>query len=229
MSMRSDVLERVPAQRMASGFAKVLDSFRFESLETISDPAFALTADLRLSYVNPAYVCFGSENGGQQIDSFVGIGTYIGDVLVGPLRDFYLAAYQRVLEEGERWDHEYECSSPTLFRRYLQSVYPLEGGAGLVAVNHLLVEDVHTLKAEDPDRDRYVNSKGLIVQCSHCRCVQRQGMEHQWDWVPDWVVHCPKETTHSLCSTCFTYYYGFLQPIIDEKKKRNRELSSGCT
>lgn len=217
--MLYDALKGVPAQRIASGFAKVLDSFRFGSLEVISDSAFALTADLRLSYVNPAYVHFGSENGGQQIDSFAGIGTYIGDVLVGPLRDFHLAAYLRILAKGERWDHEYECSSPTLFRRYLQSIYPLKGGAGLVVVNRLIVEDAHKLKAEDPDRNRYVNSKGLIVQCSHCRCVQRQGMEHQWDWVPDWVVHCPRETTHSLCSTCFAYYYGFLQPTIDKVKQ----------
>lgn len=173
--MLANDLERVPAQRMASGFAKVLNSFRFESLEMISDSAFALRADLRLSYVNPAYVHFGSENGGQQIDSFTGIGTYIGDVLVGPLRDFYLAAYLRVLEKGERWDHEYECSSSTLFRRYLQSIYPLKGGAGLVVVNRLIVEDAHKLKAEDPDRNRYVNSKGLIVQCSPAAVFSDRG------------------------------------------------------
>ncbi|MGY8826188.1 MAG: hypothetical protein ACKVJG_20015 [Candidatus Latescibacterota bacterium] len=123
------------------------------------------------------------------------------------------------MDEGERWDYEYECSSPPLFRRYLQSMYPLKDGTGLVVVNHLLVEDAHSLTAEGPDRERYLNQHGLIVQCSHCRCVKRQGVEHQWDWVPDWVADCPKGTTYFLCSTCFTYYSGFLPPLIDKKKR----------
>jgi len=42
MSTLLNSLQKVPTQRMASGFADVLESFRFESLEATSDPAFAL-------------------------------------------------------------------------------------------------------------------------------------------------------------------------------------------
>lgn len=219
MSTPPNSLQKVPAQRMASGFIDVLAAFRFESLETVADSTFALTADLHLSYINPAFLRFGSENGGVEADSFAGIGAHIGDFIVGPLREFYLTAFQSVLEKGERWDHEYECSSPTQFRRYKQSAYPLGNSAGLVVINHLLVENVHSLEAEGSGRKRYLSEHNLIVQCSHCRCVRRQDVEDQWDWVPEWVADCPKETTHSLCKTCFVYYYGFLRPVIDEKKR----------
>lgn len=219
MSTPPNSLQKVAVQRMASGFADVLESFHFESLEDTADSAFALAADLCLSYVNPAFLRFGSENGGQEVDLFSGIKVYIGDVVVGPLRDFYLTAYQSVLDKGERWDHEYECSSPELYRRYKQNAYPLKDGAGLVVVNRLIVESVHRLQAESPERALYINRHHLIVQCSHCRCVQRQDGEDQWVWIPEWVAECPPETTHSLCKTCFAYYYGFLQPVIDEKKQ----------
>ncbi len=219
MSTRRSALYEVPEQRMASGFADVLQAFKFESLEQTTDSVFALTPDLRLSYVNPAYLHFGSENGGQPVDVFTGIGAHVGESIAGPLRDFYLVAYQRIMDKGERWDHEYECSSPTLFRRYVQSVYPLQGGAGLVVVNHLVVEQAHGMPVADPDRERYLNRHGLIVQCSHCRCVQRQDVESQWDWVPAWVAHCPQQTTHSLCRPCFAYYCDFLLPTIDKAKQ----------
>ena len=70
---------------------------------------------------------------------FSGIGTYIGDFMSDPLRQFYLMAYGTLIEDDKTWNHEYDCSSSTLYRRYLQSTFPL-AGKGLVVINRLLKE-----------------------------------------------------------------------------------------
>ena len=48
-----------------------------------------------------------------------------------PLRQFYLMAYGTLIED--------DCSSSTLYRRYLQNTFPL-AGKGLVVINRLLKE-----------------------------------------------------------------------------------------
>jgi len=45
---------------------------------------------------------------------FSGIGTYIGDFISDPLRQFYLMAYGTLIEDDKTWNHEYDCSSSTL-------------------------------------------------------------------------------------------------------------------
>ena len=56
-----------------------------------------------------------------------------------PLRQFYLMAYGTLIEDDKMWNHEYDCSSSTLYRRYLQNTFPL-AEKGLVVINRLLKE-----------------------------------------------------------------------------------------
>ena len=56
-----------------------------------------------------------------------------------PLRQFYLMADGTLIEDDKTWNREYDCSSSTLYRRYLQSTFPL-AGKGLVVINRLLKE-----------------------------------------------------------------------------------------
>ena len=204
-------MQDIPDNRIATGFADTLSTQGFKFLEYSSDPAFAVDASMRLAYVNRSYIAFGCANGGLgEQDSFSGIGTYIGDVMNDPLRQFYLMAYGTLIETDKTWNHEYDCSSPTLYRRYLQSTFPL-AGKGLVVINRLLKEQSHTVESEPPIKDYYLNENQLIPQCSHCHKVRRHGADVKWDWVTEWVASPPQEVTHSLCEPCADYYYGELK------------------
>lgn len=207
-------MEEIPVDRIAPNFADVLQENGFAFLEGSPDPSFALDSSMYLTYVNPAYLTFGCANGGLSVsNSFTGIGTFIGDFMREPLRQFYLNAYGMVIKDDKTWKHEYDCSSPNLYRRYLQSSFPLKG-KGLVVINHLIEERAHKTPSASPIKAHYLNDKQLIAQCSHCRKIRRQGIEAQWDWVAEWIAQPPEEVTHSLCEACTDYYYNDLQSTL---------------
>lgn len=131
-----------------------------------------------------------------------------------PLRQFYLTAYNTIMGNNRAWDHEYDCSSATLYRRYLQSTFPLQG-EGLVVVNRLVDERAHTTESAPPVKEHYLNEKQLVPQCAHCHKVRRHGADLTWDWVSEWVADPPEEVTHSLCEHCTEYYYEKLQPTLN--------------
>ena len=120
-----------------------------------------------------------------------------------PLRQFYLMAYGTLIED--------DCSSSTLYRRYLQTTLPL-AGKGLVVINRLLKEQ--TVESEPPVKDYYLNENQLIPQCSHCHKVRRHGTDVKWDWVTEWVASPPEEVTHSLYEPCADCYYGELKTTL---------------
>lgn len=200
-------MESTPSHRIAPGFSDVLREANFAFLEGSPDPSFALDASMCLAYVNPAYLTFGCSNGGlHSVDTFEGIGTFIGDFMSEPLRQFYLDAYKMVMGNRKTWNHDYDCSSESLYRRFRQSAYPLPR-KGMVVINHLIEERAHSATSDQPIKAVYLNNKGLIAQCSHCRKVRRYQGGMRWDWVSEWVASPPEEVTHSLCEPCTDYYY----------------------
>ncbi len=95
-------MQDIPDSRIATGFADTLSTQGFKFLERSSDPAFAVDASMRLAYVNRSYIAFGCANDGPgEQDSFSGIGTYLGDVMNDPLRQFYLMAYGTLIEDDK--------------------------------------------------------------------------------------------------------------------------------
>jgi hypothetical protein len=199
--------------RMTADFATALDKFVLSTLENEPDAVFALDRELRLCYFNAAWFRFAQDNRGEPVISErFGLGTPLAHAISGPLQPFYLEAYTQVLSDGTPWEHDYECSSDTLLRHYHQTSYPLANRQAVIIINSLTVVQPHgddKGAAVAPDESRYRDSHGLIVQCSHCRRVQRAAQPGRWDWIPAWVAQQAPRTSHSLCQPCYEYYYRF--------------------
>lgn len=86
-------------------------------LEASANVIYALSADLRLLYFNPAWFRFARDNGGEPaLSTRFPVGTSILAALDASLCEFYLDAWQTVLQTGKVWEHVYECSSDRTFR-----------------------------------------------------------------------------------------------------------------
>jgi hypothetical protein len=104
--------------------------------------------------------------------------------------------------------HEYDCSSPELFRRYLMTLYPLGHAEGILVVNSTIIEAGHdTKKSHDPVSATYMDNNGFVRQCANCRRVRNMREPDRWDWVPAWVARPPARTSHTLCGFCLPYYH----------------------
>ena len=201
------------SQRIAAEFSANLDRFSLQTLEQEAGAVYALDADLRLCYLNPAWYTFAHDNQGEpSISQRFKTGTSLADAIRGPLQNYYVEAYRHVLEGGAVWEHDYECASDTIFRRFHQKAYPLGNQTCVVIINNLVVSHPYQQEygpTRAPDERLYRNASGLIVQCSHCRRVQHGEDSQRWDWIPAWVERIPPRTSHSLCQACYEYFYHF--------------------
>ena len=64
-------------------------------------------------------------------------------------------------------------------------------------------------KAYEAIEKKYIQSTGFITQCSYCRRCERADRSEIWDWVPSWVEKIPDNCSHSICPTCFDYYWKY--------------------
>lgn len=125
------------------------------------------------------------------------------DALPEPVRDFYVGAFQAALATGDRWEHEYECSSPTAYRKFRMFVYPIEGSR-LVVVNATIVEMPHE-RLDHVVGAKYVVD-GFVTMCAWCRrTFDAEG--RRWDWVSAYVARMPAHASHGLCPACLEFYY----------------------
>ena len=200
-------------ERYKKDFLTTLKGFDFNTLENSKHSIYGLSKNLNLTYFIPSWFRFLKENNFEESDLHkFPLGTSIIEALRGEIKDFYIQNYKKVLETGEIWQHEYECSSSKEFRKFHQGVYPLKNGEGLIVINSLLVNlpmDQIGRKAHDAIAKNYLQSTGFITQCSNCRKCQRVDQEEVWDWVPEWVERMPANSSHSICPTCFDYYWKY--------------------
>jgi hypothetical protein len=203
-----------PAHVDADFAALLGPRFRLEDLDQEPASVFGLWPDGTIAYTNPAWRAFASANEGQPaVEREWGLGARYLDAITDALRPFYEDLLARAPDAGTSLHpafHQYECSSATVFRRFGMQVYALDGRAGFIIVNSLLVEAPHDDAVRPPhaaDPASYVNARGIIVQCSHCRRVQHAVHPTRWDWVPGWVDRSPAATSHGICPVCFEYYY----------------------
>lgn len=175
-----------------------------------NDPSviYILDGDYRLCRCNAAWDRFALANSGESLLRDSVAGRSIFEYISGAVADHYRQVFERSLKSGGIWQQEYECSSPSIQRRFSMRIYPIRGE--LMIVNSLIVEDRHPAVAFPPIETRYRNSDGLIVMCANCRRAKVAETEEQWDWVPGFVEKRPFRVSHGLCSPCYEYYHSII-------------------
>lgn len=192
-------------------FSIALEGFDLATIAKTADTVFAVSPDLILTYFNPAWFEFARNNHGEPgVSKQFGPGSRLINAIPPVLREFYEAAYRKALETGIVWQHEYECSSPEVFRLYRQFAFPFRNRNGLLIVNSLIKECPHDISKRPPfppERALYQTEAGLITLCCNCRRAQRASEPDHWDWVPDWVGSVPLGITGGICPLCYDYYW----------------------
>lgn len=175
------------------------------------DPAVICVLDRRLHivYCNAAWDRFAAENGGVGLERERQLGRALLDVVPEPLRPLISEGFRGVITGGSPWRQVYECSSPSVFRRFQLAVYPDSRSAGLVAVHSLLIERPHDPAEREAQAagPLYIGQDGLIRMCCHCRRTRRAQPDAAWDWVPAYVEHPPTSVSHWICETCLNLFY----------------------
>jgi hypothetical protein len=190
-------------------FQRLLSDFHPAVLHSAEETIYAMRPDLTLAYVNLGWTQFAARNGGEPLISLNwSIGSCVQDAIAPVLRPFFTDNYARCLRERRPWEHRYECSSAEVYREFVMMTYPLGEGEGLLVINSLVQQETsHTRSAHAPLDVLYRQETGLVIQCCHCRRVQRCGAERAWDWVPEWVSSPPQKTSHGICEPCFGFYF----------------------
>lgn len=187
-------------------FASSLEHLELDSVRRSADVIYALDRDYRLRAYNNAWENFARENDGEGILAQYDLGSNIFHAIPEELTPFYEEAYRNALERRERFDHDYECSSPEVYRLLRESVYPLADGNGWLVSHHIIRVHAHT-DSPAPMTDDLINGSGMVTQCSHCRKVCVPGEEEQWVWIPG-SLSLPREIlSHGLCPRCCDFYY----------------------
>lgn len=202
--------------RCTEAMRPVLERVGLEVLEAHPASVYALSPELRLSYVNPAWEGFALANGGAPVLQDWPLGRDVMAAVPQVLRPFYYGLFHEALQglPQHPLQHAYECSSADVYRRFAMTLYPLEGQAGLLVVNALALEQAHAGRsAQAPEEQAYRAAGGLITQCAHCRMIRHGREPGRWDWVPAWVRQPPREVSHGICDVCLAQYY---PPLEDE-------------
>lgn len=191
-----------PEKRLAAA------GFQPPEVEADHSIIFMLDPNLRIVYCNAAWDLFASRNNGVSLLRSAVSGTAVLDAIPEPLKSFYARHFAQVAAMGTPWEHDYECSSPDLYRLFHMRVLPLSD-------SYLLVEN--SLRFEEPhgpdrpsmpaDPSLYLNKHGMLTMCSHCRRTRRVTSEHQWDWVQPYVGKPPGSVSHGLCLNCRAFFY----------------------
>jgi hypothetical protein len=176
------------------------------------DPAviYILDSDLRIRYCNPAWDQFALANNGASLTGPNVLGSSWPEAIPLSLRDFYLGAVARVWESGQPWEHDFDCPSPNVERRFHMRIAPLEAGVArspLLVANSLIAETPHSGPLEDPDPARFRQEDGMIVMCCHCRRTQCPDHTGTWLWVPGFLQDLPARVSHGLCALCLQLHY----------------------
>lgn len=202
-----DLMRALPdGSLLAYGFEPFLAGLDREDLANVSEPTCGASAhDLVIGYVNQAWLAFGADNGAARV---WGPGERLLDATTEPLRSFFADHFRRAVEDDQPWEHDYQCSSPTLYREFRLRAMPIAGGRALLLIHTLRVERPHTGPGVDLIESAYRAAGGLIKQCAHCRRVERAVAPAAWDWVPEVLARPELAISHGLCPMCSAYYFG---------------------
>lgn len=183
---------------------ELLKGFDLNLLVRSPNVCYVIDADLRLVYVNDAYLRFGVENGTPDIAETFGPGCSILDAISGPQKSYYEHFLRTALSADSPQALDYECSSPDQYREFHMVLYPLHNQAGLLADHALNRSGTHSRVAIPFDPSWYRDANGIIHQCGHCRRV-RHTQTNAYDWCPEALNVGP--VSHGLCASCLDFYY----------------------
>jgi hypothetical protein len=133
------------------------------------------------------------------------VSTNLLDSIPEDLKAFHAGLFAKARATGQPVNHDYECSSATMFRLYRMQIYPLD--QGFAVINSLRLEHPHDRTPLEPNDAVYRAESGLIRVCANCRRTNRTSDPAAWDWVPAYVDHERETITHGVCPLCLEYYY----------------------
>jgi|GEM_PF-660654 len=205
-------------------FSGALTGLDLADIAASPDPTLVVDGDLLIRGYNQAYIDFAHANGLPAIEANFGVGTSLLAAFSEPARALYAQAYRNALDRQEVFHQSCECSSPSEYREYLLSAYPIAKGIGLLLCHHLVAADPIPMSERRARSPEHLSPNDLIVQCCHCREVRNFQHENRWDWVPDLIKQMPTNVSHTFCPRCLDHYY----PDLGEKRSRSRwGLSKG--
>ena len=181
-----------------------------QAVHRSSAVAYMLNSDFRIMYFNPAWNRFAEANGAPKLTDPSLIGADLFDLIPEVLRPFYSGAFREVMATGRVWEKSYECSSPTLFRRFRMRIHLVKPQDWFVVTNSLVVERSHTRVMFRPNPNEYMDANGFISVCAHCRCSRHINNADRWDFVPEYVepaLNYAARISHGLCPVCRAYFY----------------------
>ena len=175
----------------------------YHALDHVENPTYVLSDQLRILRVNDGWRRFAVGNGGATMLDRWGRGSFVLEAISGDLREFYRVLFEDARRSGVRREHDYECSSSQVERRFRMFMYPTVEQF-LVVTHSLRLESPHERTAM-PAGDATYRRDGMIVMCSSCRRVkvaQETYDRERWDWVPSYVEAMPDHISHGLCAAC---------------------------
>jgi hypothetical protein len=186
-----------------------LEPKEIKAMADSDDTMYVLDHNLRVRAYNRAYREFALANGASDLTTRYGIGSHILDAFGGFFREHYEKICRKVLETGQRFSCEYECSSKELFRIYREVIRPLFSRKGLL-VCHTNLESRPHRSASRLCHQSHRSEDGLIIRCCHCHRIRNHAESERWDWVPEVFDQSDDDTSHAICPRCRSVYYADL-------------------
>jgi hypothetical protein len=189
-------------------FEKLLTGFDAGELNRVENTNFGLWPDLTFAFFNDGWFHFSEVNKGEpRISREWTLGRPLLEAIPDILHEFFIDGFRKCLAVGKPWEHEYDCSSPEIYRLMHQIVYPLGRSEGFLVVNSVRIERHIGELQEKREPDHYVDPHGIVHQCARCRRVENLAIKNRWDWIPAWVASPLQKVSHGLCPVCLDYYY----------------------
>lgn len=223
--------------RSDESFLRMLPASYLSALEASGQTVYGVWEDLTLAYTNPSWFSFASQNAGDRVISVWPIGRSVADAIPPTAQDWYREFFAAAFryQGAHPPQHEYECSSAELYRRFHMTAYALceNSRSGLVIVHSLLIETPHTERpgtgapAAAAAKVYTEPTTGLICQCMHCRRVRRPLEPTLWDWVPVLLREPQPNVTHGMCEFCSEHFYSeqqILRAVENARRSRNGGL-----
>jgi hypothetical protein len=187
---------------MDRALQEALARFDLGELEVSADLVYAVSPELRLTFVNTRYRQVAEESGHGAVLERYPLGAQVLDAMEGAVRDHYRALFERALGDTDPIATDYVCPTPTAYVEQRCTIYPL-GEQGLLLVHGAIERREWT--DEELDRLRDVDTR-LLSLCAGCRRVRTPSGE--WLYVPRLLDEVPEGSTHGLCDPCLGYYLG---------------------
>jgi hypothetical protein len=183
-----------------------------EDLRNITNTIYIIDQNYNIVDYNNGYKRFAIENEGSDILIKWPIGSNILSSIPDIIRNDIKNMYDDVILNNKIIEHEYDCHSPTAFRRFKMRILPFMNGFALH--EHCLIESSKlngSYELSDSEiESRYVDINGIIHQCCHCRRIQSNTDINNWVWVVSLIkrnnIFLPN-ISHTICPVCLLHYY----------------------